>query len=75
MPSTKRTKYQDPFAPSPCNVLTFTLSGAARATGLSPSTLRRRAKEGLLQLIKVGHRTLIVGDSLRRLVNSGTGES
>jgi hypothetical protein len=36
-------------------------------------TLRRRAKEGLLRLVRVGSRTLVAGDSLRRLLNAETG--
>jgi len=52
----------------------YTLQDAERLTGLSNATLRRRAKEGLLQLVKVGGRTLAVGDSLRALVGLGGAE-
>jgi hypothetical protein len=53
--------------------LTYTLSGASAMSGLSEATLRRRAKEGLLRLVRVGSRTLVAGDSLRRLLDAETG--
>jgi hypothetical protein len=37
-------------------------------------TLRRRAREGLLRLVRVGSRTLVVGDSLRRLLGTQCGQ-
>jgi hypothetical protein len=48
--------------------LTYTLGEAASATGLSVNTLRRRAAEGRLRLIKCSGRTLVCAASLRRLV-------
>jgi hypothetical protein len=48
--------------------LAFTLRDAARLCGLHPATLRRRSKEGVLRLIRVGGRTLVDGASLRRLL-------
>ena len=52
----------------PMDALTYTLPDATALTGLSNATLRRRAKEGQLNLVKVGGRTLAVGRSLRALV-------
>lgn len=54
--------------PAPRNAMAFTLFDAARISGLSQPTLRRRAAEGRLQLIRVGGRTLVAGDSLRALL-------
>jgi hypothetical protein len=55
---------------APCpDALTFTLADAARMSGLSQATLRRRASEGGLRLVKVGGRTLVDAASLRRLLN------
>ncbi len=48
--------------------LTYTLPDARRLSGLSIATLRRRAADGMLRLIKVGSRTLVDGASLRRLL-------
>lgn len=58
-----------PLAP---DALTYTLPDAARLSGLSPSTIRRRAKAGALRLVRVGRRTLVEGDGLRRMLASGT---
>jgi len=55
----------DARAPS---LLTVTLAEAARISGLSPATLRRRAAEGRLTLRRVGGRTLVVYESLVRLL-------
>jgi hypothetical protein len=49
--------------------LTFTLADAARLSGLSQATLRRRAAEGSLRLVKVGGRTLVDAASLRRMLS------
>ncbi len=54
-------------APHPAP-LTYTLNGAAAASGLSRSTLYRHAAAGRLRLIKVGGRTLVDAGSLRALV-------
>lgn len=62
----KRASAQRP-APPP-NSLAFTLHDAARISGLSQATLRRRAAEGRLRLLRVGGRTLVAGDSLRALL-------
>jgi hypothetical protein len=63
-----------PKEPPPHNALTFTLPGASTLSGLSVATLRRRAKDGSLRLIRVGSRTLVAGDSLRRLLGAESGE-
>jgi hypothetical protein len=55
---------------APCpDALTFTLADAARMSGLSQATLRRRACEGALRLVRVGGRTLVDGASLRRMLS------
>jgi hypothetical protein len=48
--------------------LTYTLQVASSISCLSEDTLRRRAKEGRLQLRKVGGRTLVDAASLHRLL-------
>jgi hypothetical protein len=61
MPETPKPK------PEPCrSALTYTLPDAARISGLSQATLRRHAKAGRLRLLRLGGRTLLCGDSLRR---------
>ena len=50
--------------------LTYTLNGAAAASGLSRSTLYRHAAAGRLRLVKVGGRTLVDAASLRALVGA-----
>ncbi|MCC7429024.1 MAG: helix-turn-helix domain-containing protein [Alphaproteobacteria bacterium] len=66
--STARTlSHRERREPSP-SAITYTLPDAARLSGLSPATLRRRAKEGSLRLVRVGRRTLADGASLRRLL-------
>jgi excisionase family DNA binding protein len=49
--------------------LAYGLADAARVTGLSRATLRRRAAEGKIRLVKVGGRTLVPAESLKRLLN------
>jgi predicted site-specific integrase-resolvase len=49
-------------------ILTVTLAEAARLSGLSQATLRRRAAEGRLTLRRVGGRTLVLYESLARLL-------
>jgi len=58
--------------PSPY-AITYTLPDAARISGLSPATLRRRGKEGALRLFRVGGRRLVDGASLRRLLGVEAG--
>ena len=52
--------------------ITVTLQEAARLTGLSQATLRRRAAEGRLTLRRVGGRTLVIYESLARLLGADT---
>jgi excisionase family DNA binding protein len=58
----------------PRAALAFTLSEASAQSGLSVSTLRRLAKRGKLHLLRVGGRTLVGGDSLRRLLGVQNGQ-
>jgi hypothetical protein len=57
-----------PKAPPMRDALSYTLPGASALSGLSVATLRRRAKDGDLRLVRVGSRTLVAGDSLRRML-------
>ena len=57
--------------PSP-DAMAYTWQGGSEMSDLSVSTLRRRAQEGLLRTVRVGSRTLITGDSLRRLLGAAT---
>ena len=50
--------------------IAVTLGEAARLSGLSQATLRRRAAEGRLTLRKVGGRTLVLYESLARLLGA-----
>lgn len=50
--------------------LSYTLNGAAAASGLSRSTLYRHAEAGRLRLVRVGGRTLVDATSLRALVRA-----
>ena len=54
--------------PNPA-ALCFTLRDAARLSSLSVATLRRRAKAGELIVFRNGGRTLINGESLRRMLS------
>jgi excisionase family DNA binding protein len=49
--------------------LAYSLNDAAQLSGLSRATLRRRAAEGALRLVRVGGRTLVPADSLKRLLD------
>lgn len=66
VPRSKR-KLEDRRAPLP-DAITYTLHDAARISGLSPATLRRRAADGLLSTHRVGGRRLVNGASLRELL-------
>ena len=57
--------------PHPTEPLAVGLDEAARLIGLSPITLRRRAKNGSLPLVRLGRRTLVRLDDLRRLLETG----
>lgn len=68
--TTKRGRKRRPEerpAPLP-NAITYTLSDAARISGLSEATIRRRAREYTLRLFRCGGRTLVDGASLRRML-------
>jgi hypothetical protein len=54
----------------PRDAFSYTLPDAARLSGLSVSTLRRRGKDGVLRLFRCGGRTLVDGTSLRRLLGA-----
>lgn len=59
-----------PPEPSP-HAIAYSWSQSARITGLSVSSLRRRANEGKLKVVRVAGRTLIVAADLKRLVGAG----
>ena len=68
-----RGKRKPEERPAPLlTAITYTLPDAARMSGLSVATLRRRAADGSLRLIRVGFRTLVCGASLRALLAGGT---
>jgi excisionase family DNA binding protein len=70
MPKTTETSTRRRSArPAPLpDALAYGLNDAARLSGLSRATLRRRASEGRLKLVRVGGRTLIPAQSLKRLL-------
>jgi hypothetical protein len=49
--------------------ITGTLREASQVSGLSRSSLLRRAEEGRLKTVRVGGRRLVVWASLRELLN------
>jgi hypothetical protein len=53
----------------------ITLRKATELTGLSRSSLLRRADEGKLKTVFVSGRRLVVVDSLRRLIGLDTAEA
>lgn len=64
---------RSPNPTPPCAMaLAYNLRDAARISGLSVATLRRRAKAGELILFRNGGRALVNGDSLRRLLTPAT---
>jgi excisionase family DNA binding protein len=67
-PQTSTRRRSARLAPPP-DALAYGLHDAARLSGLSRATLRRRAAEGRLKLVRVGGRTLIPADSLKRLLD------
>jgi len=70
-----KTIRQRQVRPAPLrDAFAFTLPDAEQMSGLSRSTLRRRAAEGKLTTTKVGGRRLVVAESLRRLLAAETGE-
>lgn len=67
-PGQKRRPEERP-APLP-GAMTYTLQDAARLSGLSVDTLRRRAAAGELRLFRSGGRRLAVGASLRQMLGA-----
>ncbi|MCA3382616.1 MAG: hypothetical protein INF65_13165 [Roseomonas sp.] len=67
-------KLRENAPPPMVGALSFTLSQAARISGLSTATLRRRGAEGKLRLFRCGGRRMVDGDSLRRMVGVGASE-
>lgn len=67
----KRGKRKADERPAPLpTAITYTLYDAARISGLSPMTLRRRAAAGALRVFRCGGRTLVNGDSLRAMLGT-----
>jgi hypothetical protein len=66
-----KRKPEERPAPLP-GALSYTLPDAGRLSGLHPATLRRRAAEGALRLFRCGGRTLVDGNSLRRMLGAET---
>ncbi len=60
------TKRRERSAPLP-SAFTFSLTDAARLSGLSVATLRRRERDGLFAFHHIGGRTLIRRADLLRL--------
>lgn len=54
----------------PANALAYSWAQGAHITGLSVSSLRRRANEGKLKVVRVAGRTLIPAADLKRLVGA-----
>jgi excisionase family DNA binding protein len=65
----KNMKIAQP-AHHPVEPLAVGIGEAARLTGLSVATLRRRNRDGLLPMVRVGGRRLIRLTDLRRLVEA-----
>jgi hypothetical protein len=65
----RKRKPEDRPAPLP-DAITYTLHDAARISGLSLATLRRRAADGLLSTHRVCGRRLVNGDSLRAMLGA-----
>jgi hypothetical protein len=67
----KGRKLRPEERPAPLrNAITYTLQDAARLSGLSVPTLRRRAAAGELRLFRSGGRRLADGASLRRMLGA-----
>lgn len=56
---------------SPESKLSYSVDGAADATGIPKSTLWKHIKDGTLESHKVGRRRIIPHNALHRLVNGG----
>ncbi|MBS7790085.1 helix-turn-helix domain-containing protein [Roseococcus sp. SDR] len=57
-------------AEPPTNALAYSWAQGAHITGLSVSSLRRRANEGKLKVVRIAGRTLIPAADLKRLVGA-----
>lgn len=67
----KGRKLRPEERPAPLReAITYTLQDAARLSGLSVPTLRRRAAAGELRLLRSGGRRLADGASLRRMLGA-----
>ena len=67
----KGRKLRPEERPAPLReAITYTLQDAARLSGLSVPTLRRRAAAGELRLFRSGGRRLADGASLRRMLGA-----
>jgi hypothetical protein len=62
------TNRNKPGEPEP---LAYDLQTAARLSGLSPATLRRRSAEGVLRTIRVCGKRLVDAKSLREMLGIG----
>ncbi len=56
----------------PADAIAFRIDDACRLSGLGRTTVYGLVRAGRLRLIRVGGRSLIDGDSLRRLLRGGT---
>lgn len=50
--------------------ITVTIEGAKRATGLGHTSVYKLIKQGKLQTVHVGRRTLVTVESIRALVSA-----
>lgn len=57
------------IARKPVTPLAYSVPDAARAIGISPSTMWLMVKDGKVTTFKLGHRTLITADELRALIS------
>jgi excisionase family DNA binding protein len=56
--------------------LSVSFAEAAKLLSVSPNTVRRHAKNGILRTVRLGRRRVVPFDALRDLIRSGTaGES
>ena len=60
-----------PPAHHPGEPLAVSIDEAGRLVGLSPVTLRRRHRDGALPFVRLGRRTLVRVEDLRRMLETG----
>ena len=53
------------------HAFSYTVADACRMSGIGRTLIYKLAKNGRLQLLKAGGRTLVTGDSLRALIKGG----